>query len=159
MFKKITFRQRSGAVIDTKCREIRYRKQISTREFKPERRGYKRVFFSNQDDLAGILKLSDNHEVFLTAFIKDLSESGLGFAVKRDQKNKIITGSQLTLKKIRGSEHLTFITDLKLEVMWVLDCDELKNVGIGCRFLDIPQAGREKIRNYVKAWIGGGIRL
>jgi len=78
--------------------------------YNPERRRYKRVFkrvfFSNQDDLAGILKLSDNHEVFLTAFIKDLSEGGLGFAVKKDQKNKIITGSQLTLKKILGSEHL-----------------------------------------------------
>ena len=128
-------------------------------EYKPEKRIYKRVFFPNQNDLAGILRLSDNHEVFLTAIIKDLSEGGLGFAVKRDQNNKIITGSQLTLKNIRGSEHLTFMTDLKLEVMWVLDCDELKNVGIGCRFLDIPQAGREKIRNYVKAWIGGGIRL
>ena len=71
-------------------------------EYKPEKRIYKRVFFPNQDDLAGILKLSDNHEVFLTAFIKDLSEGGLGFAVKRDQKNKIVTGSQLTIKKIRG---------------------------------------------------------
>jgi c-di-GMP-binding flagellar brake protein YcgR len=128
-------------------------------EYKPEKRIYKRVFFSNQDDLAGILKLSDNHEVFLTAFIKDLSEGGLGFAVKRDQKNKIIAGSQLTIKKIRGSEHLTFITDLKLEVIWVLDCDKLEHVGIGCRFLDIPQAVREKIRNYVKAWIGGGLQL
>jgi len=75
-------------------------------EYKPERRKYERVFFSNQDDLAGILKLSDNHEEFLTAFVKDLSEGGLGFAVKKDQKNKIITGSQLTLKKILGSEHL-----------------------------------------------------
>jgi len=128
-------------------------------EYKQERRRYKRVFFSNQNDLAGILKLSDNHEVFLTAIIKDLSEGGLGFAVKRDQNNKIIAGSQLTLKNIRGSEHLTFMTDLKLEVMWVLDSGKLKNVGIGCRFLDIPQAVKEKIREYVKAWIGGGIRL
>jgi len=128
-------------------------------EYKSERRRYKRVFFSNQDDLTGILKLSDNREAFLTAFVKDLSEGGLGFAVKRDQKNKIIAGSQLTIKKIRGSEHLGFITDLKLEVIWVLDFDGLEHVGFGCRFLDMPQAFREKIRNYVKAWISGGIRL
>jgi c-di-GMP-binding flagellar brake protein YcgR len=128
-------------------------------EYKPERRRYKRVFFSNQADLTGILRLSDNHETFLTAIVKDLSEVGLGFAVKRDQKNKIITGSQFTIKKIQGTEHLGFMTDLKLEVIWVLDCEKLKHVGIGCRFLDIPQAVREKIRNYVKAWIGGDIRL
>ncbi len=128
-------------------------------EYKPERRRYKRVFFSGRDDLTGILKLSDNHEEFLTVFVKDLSEVGLGFAVKRDQKDKIITGSQLTLKKIQGSEHLGFITDWKLEVIWVLDCDELENVGFGCRFLDMPQAVREKIRDHVKAWVNGGIRL
>ena len=128
-------------------------------EYKQERRRYKRVFFSGQDDLAAILKISDNHEEFLTVFVKDLSEVGLGFAVKRDQKDKIITGSQLTLKKIRGSEHLGFITDWKLEVLWVLDCDELEHVGFGCRFLDMPQAVREKIRDHVKAWRNGGIRL
>jgi len=139
--------------------EERHKQWVAMSEHKPERRRYKRVFFSNQDDLTGILKFSGNHEVFLTAFIKDLSEGGLGFAVKRDQKNKIITGSQLTIKKIRGSKHLDFITDLNLEVIWVFDCDELEHVGFGCRFLDMPKAFREKIRNYVKAWIGGGIRL
>ena len=128
-------------------------------EYKQERRKYKRVFFSGRDDLAGILKLSDNHEEFLTVFVKDLSEVGLGFAVKRDQKDKIITGSQLTLKKIQGSEHLGFITDWKLEVIWVLDCDELEYVGFGCRFLDSTQAFKEKIRNCVNARINGATQL
>ena len=128
-------------------------------EHKPERRRYTRVFFSKHDDLEGILKFSDNHERLFTATVKDLSEGGIGFAVKRDKKNKIIEGSQLTLQKIQGSEHLGFLTDLKLEVIWVFECDEFEHVGFGCRFLDMPQTLREKIRNYVKAWISGGIRL
>lgn len=128
-------------------------------EYKPERRRYKRVFFPNQDELASILKFSDDREEFLTVIVKDLSEGGLGFAVKRDKYNNVITGTQLTIKKIQGSEHLGFLTDSNLEVIWVLDCDEFEHVGFGCRFLDGPQAFREKIRNYVEAWISGGIRL
>ena len=128
-------------------------------EHKPERRRYTRAYFSKHDELAGILKLSDNHEKLLNVTVKDLSENGVGFAVKRDEKSKIIGGSQLTIQKIQGSESLGFITEVKLEVIWVLDCDELEYVGFGCRFLDMPQALREKIRNYVKAWIGRGIRL
>ena len=128
-------------------------------EDKPERRTYKRVYFSNQDNLAGILKLFDTNEACLTAIVKDLSEEGLGFAVKRGKKNNIITGSQLTIKEIRGSQDLDFIIDLKLEVIWVLDCDELEYVGFGCRFLNSTQAFKEKIRNCVNARINGATQL
>ena len=61
-------------------------------EYKLERRRYKRVFFPNQDESASILKFCDGHEEFLTVIVKDLSEGGLGFAVKKDQKEKIVTG-------------------------------------------------------------------
>ena len=128
-------------------------------EYKLERRRYKRVFFPNQDESASILKFCDGHEEFLTVIVKDLSEGGLGFAVKRNNIDNLITGTQLAIKKIQGSDNLGFLTDLKLEVIWVLDCDEFEHVGFGCRFLDVPQALREKIRNYVEAWISEGIRL
>lgn len=126
---------------------------------RPERRRYKRAYFSKQDSLVGILKLSDYHEASLTADVKDLSEGGIGFALKRDLNHKIVPGNRLTIKKIQGTDHLGFINNLKMKVIWILDIDELEYVGFGCEFLGMPQAAREKIRNYVKAWAKSGTRV
>ena len=100
--------------------------------------------------MVGILKLSDNHEASLTAYVKDLSEGGIGFAIKRDHNHKIIPGNRLTIKKIQGSEDLGFINNIKIKVAWVRDFDGLEYVGFGCEFFGLPQTSREKIRNYVK---------
>ncbi|UCF92014.1 MAG: PilZ domain-containing protein [Desulfobacterales bacterium] len=121
-------------------------------EERRERRRYQRVYFSKQDELVAMLQSSDRQETRLSARVKDLGAGGVGFTIQRDQESGILPGAQFTIQAIQGSDQLAFITDLKVEVRWVLSLEWLENVGFGCEFVDTPPAVGEAIKKYVETW-------
>ena len=60
------------------------------------------------------------------------------------QQNDIIL-----LDKVVGNQALDFMTDLELEVKWVLDSELMENLGFGCSFCNIPESSRDRIISFM----------
>ena len=79
----------------------------------------------------------------------DLGEEGMCLALKQDDKDKLHEGDHVIIKEIKGSEDLQVITNVEMEVKWMLN---LKHIAVGCEFLNASQTLREQIRQFMNSW-------
>ena len=115
-----------------------------------ERRQFKRVAISSNDSIIGIISSSRlKAEDSIAVNIIDLSAGGLHFFLPKTSFKEIRSGDHLTLREIRGAENLDFISDVELEVKWVAEHQSLKNIGLGCEFLNISDEIRQQIDQFV----------
>ena len=115
-----------------------------------ERRRFKRVAIPVDDGIMGFISsprlIADES---IAVKIIDLSAGGLHFFLHRSCFKKISTGDHLTLKEIKGTKNLDFISNIELEVKWIADHQALKHVGLGCEFLHISDEIRQQIDQFV----------
>lgn len=115
----------------------------------PERRKYKRVFFSEVDGITGTFTLSREHDRLIRADISDLCNEGLCLILNPDDQNSPLQqGDHLTLIKVQGEKDFSFLTDIEMEVKWTLN---LKHLAIGCEFLNTSQERIDQIRKCINA--------
>lgn len=119
---------------------------------KKERRGSQRIFFSIEDGIQGTFASPDFHKGSLKASIINLSESGLGLALSKDEQKGIEKGDRVILTQINGIEGLESLANIEAEIKWILDNPSLGFIGCGCEFNDIPESMRDAIRTFVYAW-------
>ena len=119
---------------------------------KKERRGSQRIFFSIEDGIQGTFASPDFHKGSLKASIINLSESGVGLVLSKDETKKIGKGDYLTLTQLNGIKGLESLTNIKTEIKWILDNPELGFVGCGCEFHDVPEPMREAIQTFIDSW-------
>jgi c-di-GMP-binding flagellar brake protein YcgR len=117
-----------------------------------ERRRFRRVFFSIDDGVKGILAFSDLQRGVLAAHIINISEGGLGLALDKDKKNRIARGDSVILTHITGIERLEFLVNVDAEIKWIMDDPSLEFVGFGCEFLDVPQPIRDAVETFIDSW-------
>ena len=115
-----------------------------------ERRAYKRLLFSFKDEIVGVFTRTGDVNDLLTFNIMNISEGGLRITYKRGINLKLRKGDRLLLKKINGSKPLGFISNVTMEIRWILDNEFLDHVGFGCQFLNIPDKPRRQIRTLVE---------
>ena len=132
------------------------RKGAVVNKKRKEKRQFKRVLFSLEENVQGVLSLLWNSEEFIsfTASILNLSAGGLQFVFRRDNEKAIHVGERLLLKKIKGKENLTFLSNVELEIKWVLDTQYLEHIGVGCRFENISSNMRKKISQFIDGGSG-----
>ena len=115
-----------------------------------ERRRFKRAAIPVEDGIMGyISSLRLIADESIAVKIIDLSAGGLHFFLHRSCFKKISTGDHLTLKEIKGTKNLDFISNIELEVKWIADHQALKHVGLGCEFLHISEEIRQRIDQFV----------
>jgi c-di-GMP-binding flagellar brake protein YcgR len=81
--------------------------------------------------------------------IINMSAGGLHFFLPRGSFKRISCGDHLTLREIKGTKNLKFISNVKLEVKWIAEHPSLKHVGLGCQFLNISEKTRQQIDQFV----------
>ena len=115
-----------------------------------EKRQFRRVAIDPDDGIMGFissprLKADDS----IAVNIINLSAGGLHFFLPKGSFKDICTGDHLTLREIKGSKDLDFISNVELEVKWVAEHPLLKHVGLGCEFLNISDEIRQQINQFV----------
>ena len=116
-----------------------------------KKRKHKRIFFSGKDGITGELTIGPP-EKMITADILNISESGVGFSIYRDEDIPISKGSQFVLKQIKGSPALAFVREVKTEIKWIFNHPGFKHVGFGCEFKNTPDIIVHKLRDYINSW-------
>lgn len=115
-----------------------------------ERRRCKRVAIPVDDGILGFISSSRLiADESIAVKIVDLSAGGLHFFLHRNSFQEIRTGDNLTLREIKGTNNLDFISNIELEVKWIADHPSLKHVGLGCEFLHISDEIRQQIDQFV----------
>ncbi|MGD1972933.1 MAG: PilZ domain-containing protein [Desulfobacterales bacterium] len=123
---------------------------MGNQNYRNERRRYKRVAIPVEDGIVGFISsprlIADES---IAVKIIDLSAGGLHFFLHRSSFKQISIGDNLTLKEIKGTKNLDFISNIELEVKWIADHQALKHVGLGCEFLHITEEIRQQIDQFV----------
>jgi len=116
-----------------------------------ERRQYKRIFFSLKDGPTAIFNFSANHSKAISATVMDLSIGGLGLCLKKDD-GLIKIGRHLRLTEIKGVNFLKSVADIEMEIKWLRSYDTFQHSLFGCEFLNISNAGKEDIQQFINLW-------
>jgi c-di-GMP-binding flagellar brake protein YcgR len=121
---------------------------------KKERREVQRIFFSIEDEVKGTFTFPDFRKGSLTGAIINLSESGVGVVLSKDEPTKKIgIGDHLILTQLNGIKGLESLANIKTEIKWILDNPALGFIGCGCEFHDIPEPMREAIQTFIDTWL------
>jgi c-di-GMP-binding flagellar brake protein YcgR len=115
------------------------------------RRRFKRILFSAEEDVTGIVSLSESDDETLAFKIADLSAGGLRFLIQKIDSSDVQTGDTLILKKIDGKSQLDFVSDMQLDVRWIMDDPRLEHAMIGCEFSGISDSDRARIEQFVES--------
>jgi c-di-GMP-binding flagellar brake protein YcgR len=119
----------------------------------PEKRRFQRAVFSIGDGVIGVFSTDGFTNDSIAASITNLSAGGLQFILPRDTSAEIGSGDHLILRVIKGTTDLEFISNLELEVKWVMDLQIFEHVGIGCEFLNASDAIMDQIDRFVDSEI------
>jgi c-di-GMP-binding flagellar brake protein YcgR len=121
-------------------------------DYQIEKRRHQRLYFSSDDKIEALLTINDTGlkvGAVILATVLNLSESGIGLSILRNQTRSLKTDERLFLIQIYDlvDFRLDFIIELKIK--WLLDNQALEHVVLGCEFLDMPESSKQLIRNYV----------
>ncbi len=112
-----------------------------------ENRRHARLFFSPADKVIAQLEISGQE--LTEAMVLDISESGIGLSVKRDEEGIFEPGDRFIMAEIKGLASIHFDFAIEVEVRWLLDHEFLGRVAFGCLFIDIPPIIQKELRNFV----------
>ena len=116
-----------------------------------DKRNTKRVLFSPEDE-ASVYFYSYETDKIVSAKVVNMSLGGMCLAlVKEDLKNIPKIGEQLVLLKLESPGELNYILNVNLEIVWALTPSPLDQIGIGCKFNQIPKKNELQIEEFIHA--------
>ena len=112
-----------------------------------ENRRHARLFFSPADKVKAQLEISG--EDLTEAMVLDISESGIGLSVRRDESSAFEQGERFVIAEIQGLSSIHFNFAIEVEVKWLLDHEFLGRMAFGCEYKNMPDIVRAKLRAFV----------
>ncbi len=97
----------------------------------------------------GIFYFKGGNQELITARIINIGEGGLHFVLKKGENKEAVAGKHLILKEIKGAEPLQSITDLELEIKWIVVPPSFDHFGIGCEFINASKKIRAQLHQFV----------
>lgn len=111
-----------------------------------EKRAFQRLAFSKSSEINAVLvKVGSDEQVEVK--VLNVSQGGMGFAAQRSSREKIAEETEFRLERITNGTGLPCLKGQMLKVKWVLNYDQLDNLGVGCEFVDLPENCREEIHS------------
>jgi len=114
-----------------------------------DRRAYKRLFFPETGRPLAYFVFPGTNQRIATATVVNFGMGGLALKVKRDENLSISPGGLIVLKEIKGIISLPPIGDIETEAVWAYNDERLKDMLLGCEFLDVSQAIKGDIQQFV----------
>ena len=116
-----------------------------------EKRKFKRIVFSAKDEVMGVFAFPGFVDDLGSYKIADISAGGLRFILPRDDAFQITANDTLLLREIKGKSQLEFVAGIEITVRWGMDHEMFEHLMIGCEFVDISQAARTQIDQFVES--------
>lgn len=104
-----------------------------------DNRKHPRFAFPNGSTINAKLNLVEEEKTF-TAKILNISLGGVGLAADKSlvsEFKSLKENTEVQIVSIAGSKQLSRLSGQKLSVRWILNYAPLKNVGIGCEFIEL----------------------
>jgi c-di-GMP-binding flagellar brake protein YcgR len=117
-----------------------------------ERRQHKRLLFTVEDGVVGVISDPHGNEQEITANVLNLSEGGVYLTFRSILGNQIKEGDQLLLTEIKGSNSSQVVLNVDTEVKWISEDELSKEIGVGCEFLNILKDNKQELNEFVDFW-------
>ena len=117
------------------------------------KRCHTRIYFGGPNRISSIISAIENLEISFSSSILNLSEGGLQFNQKRSEYRGLQKGDKLTLRRIIGLHELVSLTDIPMQIMWVMDNEYLDHVVMGVAFTKLTDSQRRTLQSFVNAWL------
>ncbi|HHD57002.1 MAG TPA: PilZ domain-containing protein [Desulfobulbaceae bacterium] len=113
-----------------------------------EQRKYPRIFFSGEEVALAKIAPAAGEKSFDVRLL-NVSEGGIGFHLKRSAGIWLKVNDSLQLITLFGHPHLGDVSDLSMEVRWIMDEEYLDHVVVGCEFINLDAHNRELLQDFV----------
>ncbi len=111
-----------------------------------EKRRHKRVYFSLDEDFF----VEIEGKASFKARLLSLSEGGLSFFLPLDKSENFKRDDIVFLNCLKSKSNVLIDTPVSLSVRHVMREESVGKVIVGCKFLDLPEEERVKIRQLVE---------
>jgi hypothetical protein len=115
-----------------------------------DRRKFPRVVFSVSEGVIGKFFISSKKNDIWTAYILNLSEDGLFFTLRSDQRTLIKKDDILNFISIKMWGNVQSLVNIQMRVMWTGWQEEGDNIGIGCKFIEISDTSKKSISKLIE---------
>ncbi len=111
-----------------------------------EKRQHKRVYFSIDEDY--VLEIESKES--LKARLLSLSEGGISFFVPLSRKKFFKKDDIIFLKILKSDDYILVDRPVSLSVRYCMESHEGNKLIVGCKFLDLPEDLKNKVRKLVE---------
>lgn len=131
-----------------------------TRETRQEeKRRYTRVIFNEQNKVQALISLppqphqsnqSEQPEQQMPASVLNMSEGGLQVSVERKKFQTVEQGDNALLTSLTGIPDLVSLTDIPVQVIWIMDNEYLEHILLGISFSELSERQHKVLRFFVE---------
>lgn len=112
-----------------------------------EKRAHKRFAFPKNSQVKATL-VSKNGGLSIEAVVLNVSEGGVGLATDKVNNGSLNRDNELQIESIASGTGLPCLKGQKVRIKWVLDYDQLANLGVGCEFIDLKEECRRELQEF-----------
>ena len=114
-----------------------------------DKRNSNRVLFAPEDNAIVHFYTFDTDKI-ISAKVVNMSMGGMCIALVKDELKKIPKiGDKLVLLKIESPGELNYIVNINLKIIWARTPSPLEQIGIGCKFENIPKRNELQIEEFI----------
>jgi hypothetical protein len=117
-------------------------------EMSEEKRKFERYVFENDERILVFLTL-DNGGGTVEARLLNISQGGLGVVIEKTRILNLKEESILFLKGVGGKGRIAELAGHSVKVKWILDYEPLKNLALGCEFINLNEKCRREIDSFL----------
>jgi hypothetical protein len=113
-----------------------------------QHRSHQRVFFSHKTGLTAILALPGIRSA-IPAKIMDISLGGMGCIMQRHRNLIFHEKDLLTLAEFYNLDRKRVISNIAMEIRWLIDSETFTNIGLGFRFIDLSDEMKHQFSDFI----------
>ncbi len=114
-----------------------------------EKRRFPRIFFEPNERINGIFSTDTLDDISFTASILNISLGGIQFNQKRQEYRGQQPEDTLVLRRVIGMSDLVTLTDIPLQIKWIMDNNYLDHVVMGAAFLSLHDPQYRVLKSYI----------
>ncbi|CAK8722893.1 PilZ domain-containing protein [Candidatus Electronema halotolerans] len=126
---------------------------MTTSSYQPEKRRYHRIIFKDPKKIAALISPFDQQEMedAAAASILNMSEGGIQMSVEKEAAAGLWRGREIMLHGISGLPDLAGLTEVPMQVVWIIENEFLDHVLIGTAFQQLSDQQQQSLSAFVHA--------
>ena len=103
-----------------------------------EKRAFRRLAFPKDSEInATLVTMEGDSEI--KAKILNVSQGGIGLAAERSEREKIEEEVEFLVESVSSGTGVPCLAGQKVRIKWILNYEQLDNLGIGCEFVNLNE--------------------